>query len=125
MDALCRRVKYLEEQAALLQETLAHAEATNRRWEECRALVDQLRHENTMLRSALDNAGIEIESIPHQSTTSKPAVSGAISSTVDGDAHRPVLHPTVQTAFDDATTTEPSKKRKRTLEMNGHVETAS
>ncbi|CAG7850672.1 SubName: Full=Uncharacterized protein {ECO:0000313/EMBL:CCA75671.1} [Serendipita indica DSM 11827] len=124
------RVKYLEEQAALLQETLAHAEATNKRWEECRALVDQLRHENSMLRSALENAGIDVESISNQSTTSSN-LAGATSAPattspngVDGDAHRPLLLHTTQSAYDDAIL-EPSKKRKRIIETNGHVETAS
>lgn len=129
------RVKHLEEQAALLQETLAHAEATNRRWEECRALVDQLRHENTMLRSALENAGIDVETISDQSTTPSSNPAGATSAPVvmtngsspngvDGDARRPLLLHTMQNGYDDAVS-EPSKKRKRTVETNGHVETAS
>jgi hypothetical protein len=54
----------LEARAELLNETIAQAEEAHRRWEECRALVDQLRHENAMLRAALDNAGVSADSIP-------------------------------------------------------------
>ncbi|KAG8856657.1 hypothetical protein FRB91_000496 [Serendipita sp. 411] len=57
-------VKHLESQAALVKETLAEAEVATKRWEECRALIEQLRYENTLLRAALDDAGIETESIP-------------------------------------------------------------
>lgn len=35
---------------------LASADEANRRWEECRALVDQLRVENAALRAALSQA---------------------------------------------------------------------
>ncbi|KAJ7462220.1 hypothetical protein B0H11DRAFT_2054642 [Mycena galericulata] len=50
------RVKDLETRAALLDTALASADEANRRWVECRALVDQLRVENTALRAALSQA---------------------------------------------------------------------
>ena len=48
-----RRVKALESRSQLLDAALASADEANRRWEECRALVDQLRIENAALRAAL------------------------------------------------------------------------
>jgi len=50
---LPRRVKALESRSQLLDAALASADEANRRWEECRALVDQLRIENAALRAAL------------------------------------------------------------------------
>ncbi|KAH0589403.1 hypothetical protein H2248_005160 [Termitomyces sp. 'cryptogamus'] len=51
-----RHVKALESRSQLLDAALASADEANRRWEECRALVDQLRLENTALRAALQQA---------------------------------------------------------------------
>jgi hypothetical protein len=48
-----RHVKALESRSELLDAALASADEANRRWEECRALVDQLRVENAALRAAL------------------------------------------------------------------------
>ena len=48
-----RHVKALESRSQLLDAALASADEANRRWEDCRALVDQLRIENAALRSAL------------------------------------------------------------------------
>ncbi|KAI0283808.1 hypothetical protein BC826DRAFT_1058596 [Russula brevipes] len=48
-----RHVKALESRSQLLDAALASADEANRRWEECRALVDQLRIENAALRAAL------------------------------------------------------------------------
>lgn len=50
---LLRHVKALESRSQLLDAALASADEANRRWEECRALVDQLRIENAALRAAL------------------------------------------------------------------------
>lgn len=50
-----RHVKALESRSQLLDTALASADEANRRWEECRALVDQLRVENTALRATLSN----------------------------------------------------------------------
>jgi len=50
---LARHVKALESRSQLLDAALASADEANRRWEECRALVDQLRVENAALRAAL------------------------------------------------------------------------
>ncbi|KAF8894129.1 hypothetical protein BD779DRAFT_1505400 [Infundibulicybe gibba] len=49
-------VKALESRSQLLDAALASADEANRRWEECRALVDQLRVENAALRAALSQA---------------------------------------------------------------------
>ncbi|KZT21354.1 hypothetical protein NEOLEDRAFT_1024080, partial [Neolentinus lepideus HHB14362 ss-1] len=46
-------VKALEQRSQLLDAALASADEANRRWEECRALVDQLRIENAALRATL------------------------------------------------------------------------
>lgn len=48
-----QHVKALEARSQLLDAALASADEANRRWEECRALVDQLRVENAALRAAL------------------------------------------------------------------------
>ncbi|KAJ7084320.1 hypothetical protein B0H15DRAFT_390193 [Mycena belliarum] len=49
-----QHVKSLESRSQLLDAALASADEANRRWEECRALVDQLRVENAALRAALN-----------------------------------------------------------------------
>ena len=48
-----RHVKTLESRSQLLDAALASADEANRRWEECRTIVDQLRIENATLRAAL------------------------------------------------------------------------
>lgn len=53
-------MKALESRSQLLDAALASADEANRRWEECRALVDQLRIENTALRSALQQAQAQL-----------------------------------------------------------------
>jgi len=53
-----RHVKALESRSQLLDAALASADEANRRWEECRALVDQLRIENAALRAALSQSQI-------------------------------------------------------------------
>jgi hypothetical protein len=53
LNAVTRHVKALESRSQLLDAALASADEANRRWEECRALVDQLRHENNALRNTL------------------------------------------------------------------------
>lgn len=54
-----QHVKALESRSQLLDAALASADEANRRWEECRALVDQLRVENTALRATLSNLQIQ------------------------------------------------------------------
>lgn len=49
-------MKALESRSQLLDAALASADEANRRWEDCRALVDQLRIENAALRAALSQA---------------------------------------------------------------------
>lgn len=58
-----RHVKQLEQRSQLLDAALASADEANRRWEECRALVDQLRIENSTLRSALQAAHAQITNL--------------------------------------------------------------
>ncbi|KAI5121579.1 hypothetical protein M0805_000758 [Coniferiporia weirii] len=55
-----QHVKALESRSQLLDAALAGADEANRRWEECRALVDQLRIENTALRSALQQTQAQL-----------------------------------------------------------------
>lgn len=49
-------MKALESRSQLLDAALASADEANRRWEDCRALVDQLRIENAALKVALGQA---------------------------------------------------------------------
>ncbi|EKM54602.1 uncharacterized protein PHACADRAFT_258572 [Phanerochaete carnosa HHB-10118-sp] len=51
-----QHVKALESRSQLLDAALASADEANRRWEDCRQLVDQLRIENSALRAALAQA---------------------------------------------------------------------
>ncbi|CAL1706589.1 unnamed protein product [Somion occarium] len=60
-----QHVKALESRSQLLDAALASADEANRRWEECRALVDQLRVENAALRAALSQAQMMNGSVPH------------------------------------------------------------
>ncbi|EIW63423.1 uncharacterized protein TRAVEDRAFT_114200 [Trametes versicolor FP-101664 SS1] len=48
-----QHVKTLESRSQLLDAALASADEANRRWEECRTIVDQLRIENATLRAQL------------------------------------------------------------------------
>ncbi|KAF8348069.1 hypothetical protein F5887DRAFT_880737 [Amanita rubescens] len=76
-----QHVKALESRSQLLDAALASADEANRRWEECRALVDQLRVENAALRAALSQAQMlppasvivpATASAPTSNTTSNP-----------------------------------------------------
>lgn len=70
-----QHVKALEQRSQLLDAALAGADEANRRWEECRAIVDQLRIENTALRTALQQAQTQITALggnPNAPATSKP-----------------------------------------------------
>jgi exonuclease VII small subunit len=51
-----RHVKTLESKSQLLDTALASEEEANRRWEECRALIEQARVEIDALRVALAQA---------------------------------------------------------------------
>jgi hypothetical protein len=105
------RVRSLEQRAILLEETIEKAEEANRRWEECRVLVDQLRHENAMLRNALEDAGINSENIP----TTLPHSNGQSRDTYDDLGHDRTNgvdgHPTI--VLEEAGAGSPAKKRKR------------
>jgi len=54
-----QHVKALESRSQLLDAALASADEANRRWEECRALVDQLRIENAALRATLSSVQMQ------------------------------------------------------------------
>jgi cell division protein FtsB len=54
-----RHVKQLESRSLLLDTALASADEANRRWEECRGVLDGLRAENAQLRA--DNARLRAE----------------------------------------------------------------
>ena len=70
---------------------LASADEANRRWEECRALVDQLRVENAALRAALTQAHLLP---PNLSTSTAAAAAAAVAAvatttTQQQDEHKP------------------------------------
>ncbi|KAL0575589.1 hypothetical protein V5O48_006374 [Marasmius crinis-equi] len=64
-----QHVKALESRSQLLDAALASADEANRRWEECRALVDQLRVENATLRAALSQ---HVQVMPPLPSTVQP-----------------------------------------------------
>lgn len=101
----------MEQRAILLEETIQKAEEANRRWEECRVLVDQLRHENAMLRNALEDAGINSENIP----STLPHSNGQSHDMYDDLGHDRTngvdSHPTI--VIEEAGAGGPAKKRKR------------
>jgi len=66
---MVRHVKALESRSQLLDAALASADEANRRWEECRALVDQLRVENATLRAALSQ---HVQVMPPLPSTVQP-----------------------------------------------------
>lgn len=72
----CRHVKALESRSQLLDAALAGADEANRRWEETRVLVDQLRIENTALRTALQQVQSQLASAGIKTGTSTEENSG-------------------------------------------------
>ncbi|KAF7976846.1 hypothetical protein HWV62_5550 [Athelia sp. TMB] len=60
-----QHVKALESRSQLLDTALASADEANRRWEECRVLVDQLRVENAALRTTLSSLS-QLQQHQHQ-----------------------------------------------------------
>lgn len=93
-----QHVKALESRSQLLDAALASADEANRRWEECRALVDSLRieigslrghistlqRENSDLRNALGAAGIDANGI-----VPPPTMPGSEQHMMDNGQHRP------------------------------------
>ena len=69
---LCRHVKTLESRSQLLDAALASADEANRRWEECRTIVDQLRIENATLRAALQAAQAQLMAANPNANVSMP-----------------------------------------------------
>ena len=70
-----RHVKALESRSQLLDAALASADEANRRWEECRTLVDQLRIENAALRAALSQAQTQLGQIGQASALAQSSQS--------------------------------------------------
>ncbi|KAF8744932.1 hypothetical protein AX14_012757 [Amanita brunnescens Koide BX004] len=77
-----QHVKALESRSQLLDAALASADEANRRWEECRALVDQLRVENAALRAALSQA----QMLPPTSVIVPTSASAPTSNSVSNSA---------------------------------------
>lgn len=67
-----RHVRALESRSQLLDAALGSADEANRRWEECRALVDQLRIENAALRAALSQAQTQLGQMGQASAAAQP-----------------------------------------------------
>ena len=78
-----RHVKTLESRSQLLDAALASADEANRRWEECRTIVDQLRIENAGLRAALSQAQNQLMSLNPNANVplSDPNAVGAVNGT--------------------------------------------
>jgi len=72
-----RHVKALESRSSLLDAALASADEANRRWEECRALVDQLRVENAALRAALSQTHLIPSNLSNPTAAAVAAVATA------------------------------------------------
>lgn len=79
-----RHVKALESRSQLLDAALASADEANRRWEECRALVDQLRIENAALRAALNQAQAQLGQLGQNQMLSAPGPAAPQQHTQDG-----------------------------------------
>ncbi|KAF9529326.1 hypothetical protein CPB83DRAFT_853076 [Crepidotus variabilis] len=90
-----QHVKALESRSQLLDAALASADEANRRWEECRALVDQLRVENAALRAALSQAHLLPPNLNNQQPQPPPPM-----------AHNPTPQEEPEPA---ESTTEPQK----------------
>lgn len=100
-------MKQLETRAALLEEALEQANEANRRWEETRALVDQLRHENAMLRAALDK--VQTLTGAAISTMAPPLEQATLN-----DSVAPVrTHPSLQDIINDDPAQQKKRKRAR------------
>jgi len=83
-------VKALEQRSQLLDAALQSADEANRRWEECRALVDQLRIENAALRAALGQAQAgTLGQQPQESAPETEAKNDVAAPTVEGVAANP------------------------------------
>ncbi|KAK7027145.1 hypothetical protein R3P38DRAFT_2527345, partial [Favolaschia claudopus] len=65
-----QRLKYLESRSPLLDAAVASSNEANRRWEESRLLLDDLRAENAALRAAVQQA--QLLPRPHPSTGVSP-----------------------------------------------------
>lgn len=90
-----QHVKALESRSQLLDAALASADEANRRWEECRALVDQLRIENAALRAALSAqhpmippSALSAPTGPNGATENTPAQAATTEEKTEGTAEQ-------------------------------------
>lgn len=79
-------MKALESRSQLLDAALASADEANRRWEECRALVDQLRLENASLRAQLGQNSMLMPTVNGNGNSEGDANSGR---QTQGDGPKP------------------------------------
>ncbi|EJU04425.1 hypothetical protein DACRYDRAFT_114753 [Dacryopinax primogenitus] len=102
-----QHVKQLESRSQLLDAALASADAANRRYEEARAMVEQLRSENTALRTALQAASggsgsAAAAAIPPASTVQLGKLSPPRESKVNGSSATAAGSPRSQQPVSDA-----------------------
>ena len=74
-------MKTLESRSQLLDAALASADEANRRWEECRTIVDQLRIENATLRAAPQATQAQLVSLNPNASVAVPDPAGAMNGT--------------------------------------------
>lgn len=101
----CRHVKALESRSQLLDAALASADEANRRWEDCRALVDQLRIENAALRAALN----QLQQQAHTGIAIPlPVIAGAPQNTQPAATQQPGANGTNVPSASSGTSAEPA-----------------
>ena len=71
-------MKTLESRSQLLDAALASADEANRRWEECRTIVDQLRIENATLRAALQATQAQLMALNPNASVPMPDPSAVV-----------------------------------------------
>ena len=81
LTACARHVKALESRSQLLDAALASADEANRRWEECRTIVDQLRIENATLRAALQATQAQLMALNPNASVPMPDPSAVVNGT--------------------------------------------
>ncbi|KAH9942433.1 uncharacterized protein BXZ73DRAFT_97844 [Epithele typhae] len=84
-----QHVKTLESRSQLLDAALASADEANRRWEECRTIVDQLRIENATLRATLQATQAQLMQLNPNANVQVPdaGVAAAVAAAVNGVAN--------------------------------------
>ncbi|KAM5540251.1 hypothetical protein V8D89_006070 [Ganoderma adspersum] len=103
-----QHVKTLESRSQLLDAALASADEANRRWEECRTIVDQLRIENATLRATLQAAQAQLMAVNPNANVS---MSDHLSAGVNGANGAPPTHPPPEN-FQHASAGNDSEKKE-------------